>query len=78
MASWEFILVSLSVGFANGGFGGLFVCFIVTVTCFFSVVLSLAEMASMAPTSGGQYREYWSSFNDLTRNYSQCQRRLGI
>lgn len=24
------------------------------------VVLSLAEMASMAPTSGGQYREYWS------------------
>lgn len=59
MASWEFILVSLSVGFANGGFGGLFVCFIVTVTCFFSVVLSLAEMASMAPTSGGQY--HWVS-----------------
>lgn len=59
MASWEFILVSLSVGFANGGFGGLFVCFIVTVTCFFSVVVSLAEMASMAPTSGGQY--HWVS-----------------
>ena len=59
MASWEFILTSLSVGFANGGFGGLFVCFIVTITCFLSVVLSLAEMASMAPTSGGQY--HWVS-----------------
>lgn len=59
MASWEFILVSLSVGFANGGFAGLFVCFIVTVCCFFSVVVSLAEMASMAPTSGGQY--HWVS-----------------
>lgn len=59
MASWEFILISLSVGFANGGFGGLFVCYIVTFLCFFTVVLSLAEMASMAPTSGGQY--HWVS-----------------
>lgn len=59
MASWEFILTSLSVGFANGGFGGLFVCFIITEICFFTVVVSLAEMASMAPTSGGQY--HWVS-----------------
>ena len=78
MASWEFILVSLSVGFANGGFGGLFVCFIVTVTCFFSVVVSLAEMASMAPTSGGQYREYWSLFKEITSIHSQCNCRLGL
>lgn len=59
MASWEFILVSLAAGFTNGGFGGLFACFIITVTCFFTVVVSLAEMASMAPTSGGQY--HWVS-----------------
>jgi choline transport protein len=78
MASWEFILVSLSVGFANGGFAGLFVCFIVTVSCFFSVVVSLAEMASMAPTSGGQYRKYWSLINDVIRIHSQRQRRLGF
>lgn len=24
MASWEFVLVSLSVGFSNGGYAGLF------------------------------------------------------
>lgn len=26
MASWEFVLVSLSVGFSNGGYAGLFWC----------------------------------------------------
>jgi choline transport protein len=55
MATWEFVLVSLSVGLANGGFAGLFWCFITTVICYGFVVASLAEMESMAPTSGGQY-----------------------
>lgn len=59
MATWEFVLVSLSVGFTNGGFGGLFWCFITTVTCYATIVASLAEMESMAPTSGGQY--HWVS-----------------
>ncbi|KAK3074931.1 hypothetical protein LTR53_002242 [Teratosphaeriaceae sp. CCFEE 6253] len=59
MATWEFVLVSLSVGLANGGFAGLFWCFITTVLCYGTVVASLAEMASMAPTSGGQY--HWVS-----------------
>jgi len=54
MATWEFVLVSLSVGLANGGFAGLFWCFITTVTCYSTIVASLAEMESMAPTSGGQ------------------------
>ena len=58
MATWEFVLVSLSVGFSNGGFGGLFWCFLTTVLCYSTIVASLAEMASMAPTSGGQYREH--------------------
>jgi len=31
MATWEFVLVSLSVGLVNGGFAGLFWCFITTV-----------------------------------------------
>ena len=43
MATWEFVLVSLSVGFTNGGFGGLFWCFITTVTCYSTIVASLAE-----------------------------------
>ena len=38
---------SLSVGFLNGGFGGLFWVFIATVICYSSVVASLAEMESM-------------------------------
>jgi len=59
MATWEFVLVSLSVGFYNGGFGGLFWTFIGTVCCYATIVASLAEMESMAPTSGGQY--HWVS-----------------
>ena len=43
MATWEFVLVSLSVGFTNGGFAGLFWCFITTVTCYSTTVASLAE-----------------------------------
>ena len=38
---------SLSIGLLNGGFGGLFWVFIATVTCYSSVVASLAEMESM-------------------------------
>lgn len=55
MATWEFVLVSLSAGFINGGYGGLFWVFIGTVLCYGTIVASLAEMESMAPTSGGQY-----------------------
>ena len=43
MATWEFVLVSLAVGFTNGGFAGLFWCFITTVTCYSTIILSLAE-----------------------------------
>lgn len=59
MATWEFTLVSLALGLVNGGFAGLFWTFIATIICYTSVVLSLAEMASMAPTAGGQY--HWVS-----------------
>lgn len=54
MATWEFVLVSLSVGFSNGGYAGLFWCFITTVICYATIVASLAEMESMAPTAGGK------------------------
>lgn len=55
MATWEFVLVSLSVGLSNGGYAGLFWCFITTVIFYATIVASLAEMESMAPTAGGQY-----------------------
>jgi amino acid permease len=58
MATWEFVLVSLAVGFNNGGFGGLFWCFITTTLCYSTVVASLAEMESMAPTAGGEFDEH--------------------
>jgi choline transport protein len=47
MATWEFVLVSLSAGFTNGGYGGLFWTFIGTVICYSTIVASLAEMESM-------------------------------
>lgn len=59
IATWEYLLVSVYGGLVNGGFGGLVYEYIGTTICYFSVVLSLAEMASMAPTSGGQY--HWVS-----------------
>lgn len=59
MATWEFVLVSLASGLVNGGFAGLFWTFLGTVVCYSSIVASLAEMESMAPTSGGQY--HWVS-----------------
>lgn len=57
MATWEFVLISLAPGFTNGGYAGVFWCFVATTTAYSAVVASLAEMASMAPTSGGQYRK---------------------
>ncbi|KAF7190390.1 putative amino-acid permease C15C4.04c [Pseudocercospora fuligena] len=58
-ATWEYVLTSLSVGFSSGGYAGLFWCFITTILCYSTIVASLAEMASMAPTCGGQY--HWAS-----------------
>ncbi|RMD41523.1 hypothetical protein DV735_g3598, partial [Chaetothyriales sp. CBS 134920] len=59
MATWEFVLVSLALGLWNGGFAGLFWTFLCTVIAYAAVIASLAEMASMAPTAGGQY--HWVS-----------------
>lgn len=55
IATWEYLLVSVYSGIINGGFAGLVYEYIGTSLCYLTIVLSLAEMASMAPTSGGQY-----------------------
>ncbi|KAK2743425.1 hypothetical protein FQN57_004890 [Myotisia sp. PD_48] len=56
-ATWEFI--SNTQGLVNGGYAGLFWSYVWTLIGFAFVIFSLAEMASMAPISGGQY--HWVS-----------------
>ncbi|TID23971.1 hypothetical protein E2P81_ATG02279 [Venturia nashicola] len=57
--TWEVILIAPVGGLLNGGLPGLFYSYIWTFIGFMFIVMSLAEMASMAPTSGGQY--HWVS-----------------
>lgn len=44
-------------GLANGGSAGLFYSYMLSWAGFLAVMTSMAELASMAPTSSGQY--YW-------------------
>ncbi|PGH00160.1 hypothetical protein AJ80_09213 [Polytolypa hystricis UAMH7299] len=59
IATWEVILTLLSFGLMDGGTGGLIWGFIGITSGFTLVFASIAEMASMAPTAGGQY--HWVS-----------------
>ncbi|KAK4546636.1 hypothetical protein LTR36_001853 [Oleoguttula mirabilis] len=59
MATWEFLLTASSQGLVDGGLSGLFWSYIWTFIGFGLIIASMAEMASMAPTSGGQY--HWVS-----------------
>lgn len=55
MGTWEVTLSATAAGLTNGGTGGMIWMFLGSFICFGSIVLSLAEMSSMAPTAGGQY-----------------------
>ncbi|RMZ85559.1 hypothetical protein DV737_g597, partial [Chaetothyriales sp. CBS 132003] len=59
MCSWETMLGTSIIGLINGGTAGLIWMFLVSWLGFICVNTSMAEMASMAPTSGGQY--HWVS-----------------
>ncbi|KMP04648.1 hypothetical protein CIRG_04329 [Coccidioides immitis RMSCC 2394] len=59
MATWESVMFGSSVGLTNGGIGGMVYSYIAGIIGFAFVILSMAEMASMAPISGGQY--HWIS-----------------
>ncbi|ORY16828.1 amino acid/polyamine transporter I [Clohesyomyces aquaticus] len=59
MATWETVLTTLGIPLLNGGTGGAIFVFIGTAVGMGFVIVSMAEMASMAPTSGGQY--HWVS-----------------
>lgn len=59
MATWETGLTTLGLPLLNGGTGGAIFVYIATALGMCFVITSMAEMASMAPTSGGQY--HWVS-----------------
>lgn len=58
-STWEIVLIAPVGGFINGGPPGLFWTYIWTFLGFVPIDMSLAEMASMVSTSGGQY--HWVS-----------------
>lgn len=63
MFTWQAILSTAIFSLINGGRGGSVYSFLATWILTIPVVASMAEMASMAPTSGGQY--HWASSSPL-------------
>ncbi|KAK4546375.1 hypothetical protein LTR36_002052 [Oleoguttula mirabilis] len=59
MVTWEAVLSAASYALPNGGRPALIWTFVFSMFGFGAAILSMAEMASMAPTSGGQY--HWVS-----------------
>ena len=59
MGTWEFLLTANTQGLIAGGSAGLFWSLVWVYVGQAFVILSLAEMASIAPTAGGQY--HWVS-----------------
>jgi len=59
MGTWEFVLLANTQGLVSGGRAGLFWSYVWTFVGYSFITASLAEMASMAPTAGGQY--HWVS-----------------
>ncbi|KAM0794843.1 amino acid/polyamine transporter I [Usnea florida] len=57
--SWEFALINVVLTLSNGGKAGTIYMLLVAICGLFFVCLSMAEMASIAPTAGGQY--HWTS-----------------
>lgn len=60
MSTWVAMLMTSLFSLINGGRAGTIWLYLATWLCTFTLAASLAELASMAPTSGGQYREYAS------------------
>ncbi|KAL8875393.1 MAG: hypothetical protein Q9205_003305 [Flavoplaca limonia] len=59
ICTWELLFANLLFALTDGGTGGLFWGFTVTIFACVFIYLSMAEMASMSPTAGGQY--HWVS-----------------
>ncbi|KAK6366330.1 uncharacterized protein PV06_00806 [Exophiala oligosperma] len=59
MSTWEITLSSSTFGLINGGLSGLVWGYFIVWCGYFTVFASIAELASMMPTAGGQY--HWVS-----------------
>lgn len=59
MSTWEIALMTSFYGLLNGGTAGLVWGYFVVWLGYMLVFATIAEMASIAPTSGGQY--HWAS-----------------
>lgn len=59
MGTWLGMITASSFSLINGGRAGTIWVYVAVWFCSLAVVASMAEMASMAPTSGGQY--HWVS-----------------
>ena len=77
MFTWQAILSTALFSLINGGRGGTVYLFLGTWILTIPVIASMAEMASMAPTSGGQYRES-SKSPWLHRQPADSSIRLGL
>lgn len=58
MVGWIFVPNSTTSALIDGNTGGTIVMYLVNFAAFLFITLSLAEMASIAPTAGGQYRKH--------------------
>ncbi|KAH8712170.1 amino acid/polyamine transporter I [Phaeosphaeriaceae sp. PMI808] len=58
-STWEYALVIIGISLSNGGTAGAIWMFLTVCFGMFFVMLSMAELASMAPTAGGQF--HWVS-----------------
>jgi amino acid permease len=58
MSTWVAMLLSSVFSLINGGLAGTIWIYVASWISVFAVAASLAEMSSMAPHSGGQYREF--------------------
>ena len=66
MGTWEILLFTNFPALLDGGLAGLWWQMIWCYSGQTFIVLSLSEMASMAPTAGGQY--HWVSIHPRTRD----------
>jgi len=57
MSTWVALLFTSTFSLINGGLAGIIWLYFISWLCTFALAASLAEMASMAPTSGGRYRK---------------------
>ena len=64
MMTWASVLSSASYTLPNGGLPAMIWIYIVTLFGFGCAILTMAEMSSMAPTSGGQVSDILPQFSD--------------